>query len=386
MSLFGSAKSYVGIDIGNSAVKMVELQNEKGKPKLLTYGYLEQNSQILTSDSKEAKAQIISSIQQIHRDSRMISKDTVAALPSYTVFTSIIRLPQVPKKELFAAVNWEAKKFVPMPLEEMVLDWKILEENEVNTAFSANAQNTQTPTGSASEAQGREKRITSKGDQKFYKILLTAAPKQLVTRYLEIFKEAGLNLVSLETESFALERSLVGKDKSPVMIIDIGAVATTISIVLDSVPLINRSIDMGGFTITKSIANSLHIDLEMAEQFKRDFGLNQQSTASSAGGSNGGNQIPQRIEFMISSIMNEIKYVMNLYQTQGNATVEKIILAGGSAWLPNIAQHLSQSLQKKVYIGDPWARVMYPLELKPVLEQIGSRFAVSVGLAMREIR
>lgn len=385
MSLFGSAKSYVGIDIGNSAVKMVELQNEKGKPKLLTYGYLEQTSQILTSDSKEAKAQIIASIQQIHRDSRMMSKDAVAALPSYTVFTSIIRLPQVPKKELFAAVNWEAKKFVPMPLEEMVLDWKILEENEVNTAFSANAQNTQAPTGSASEAQGNEKRITSKGDQKFYKILLTAAPKQLVTRYLEIFKEAGLNLVSLETESFALERSLVGKDKSPVMIIDIGAVATTISIVLDSVPLINRSIDMGGFTITKAIANSLHIDLDMAEQFKRDFGLQQsQSAAGSSGG--GGNQIPQRIEYMISSILTEIKYVMNMYQTQGNASVEKIILAGGSAWLPNIAQHLSQSLQKKVYIGDPWARVMYPLELKPVLEQIGSRFAVSVGLAMREIR
>jgi type IV pilus assembly protein PilM len=210
------------------------------------------------------------------------------------------------------------------------------------------------------------------------KILLTAAPKDLVSRYLEIFKKAKLNLVSLETESFALERALIGRDKSAIMLIDIGAVATTISVVVDAVPLINRSIDIGGHTITKAIANSLNIDADRAEQFKRDFGLSQTSGASAG-------QIPKRIEFMVSSIINEVKYVLNLYQSQGHGMVEKVILAGGSAWLPGMTQYLSTVLGVNVFIGDPWARVMYPLELKSVLQSIGPRLAVSVGLAMREI-
>jgi len=293
----------------------------------------------------------------------------------------------MPKKELVAAVQWEAKKFVPMPIEEMILDWKILEDGKLSTKFAANntvapngEQSPVIPSSSAPEQQALDQKqstIHEKG-KKFLKILLTAAPKDLVSRYLEIFKLAKLNLVSLETESFALERALIGNDPSPIMLVDIGAVATTISVVVDSVPLINRSIDIGGNTITKAIANSLNIDTDRAEQFKRDFGLTQQ-----AGGAS--DQIPKRIEFMVSSIISEVKYVLNLYQSQGEGNIEKIVLAGGSAWLPNITQYLTQVLNKKVFIGDPWARVMYPLEMKPVLQSIGPRLAVATGLAMREI-
>lgn len=387
MALFGSTESYLGIDIGNSALKVVELENVKGRPKLLTYGYLEQTNEILTSNSKEAKDKIIEALQRIQQESRTTSTSAVAALPSYTVFTSIIHLPEMPKKELVNAVNWEAKKFVPMPLEEMILDWKILEDGEISSDYSANVQAGQSP-AEAAAANIQEQQAAAGGQEetakikekkkKFLKILLTAAPKDLVSRYLEVFKAAKLNLVSLETESFALERALIGNDKSPIMLIDIGAAATTISIVVESVPLINRSIDIGGRTITKAIANSLNIDPERAEQFKRDFGLTQQQ-----GGA--GDQIPKRIEFMVQSIINEVKYVLNLYSSQGNGTVEKIVMAGGSAWLPNITQYLSNVLGVKVYIGDPWARVMYPLEMKPVLQNIGPRLAVAVGLAMREI-
>ncbi len=380
MGLFGGHDSYLGIDIGNSAVKVVELENVKGRAKLLTYGYVEQASEILTSNSKEAKDKIVAALTQIQETANTNSTNAIAALPSYTVFTSIIHLPEMPKKELVAAVNWEAKKFVPMPLEEMILDWKILDDNVMDSAYAANASPggaEQQLAGGNPDEQPREAKIKSK-KQKFLKILLTAAPKDLVSRYLEVFKAAKLNLVSLETEAFALERALIGNDKSPIMIIDVGAAATTISVVLDSVPLINRSIDIGGRTITKAIANSLNIDVERAEQFKRDFGL----TPQTQGGSD---QIPKRIEFMVQSIINEVRYVLNLYQSQGNTSLEKIVLGGGSAWLPNITQYLSNALGVKVFIGDPWARVMYPMEMKPVLQQIGPRMAVSVGLAMREI-
>ncbi|MFC1597918.1 pilus assembly protein PilM [Patescibacteria group bacterium] len=377
MALFGSHESFLGIDIGNSAVKLVELENVKGRPKLITYGYIEQANEILTSDTKEAKDKIIAALQKIQSESRTTSTNAVAALPSYTVFTSIIHLPEMPKKELIAAVNSEAKKFVPMPLEEMILDWKILEDGELSSDFSANDPDGNGAAGKT-QAGGDQKKATIRGKkQKFLKILLTAAPQDLVSRYLEVFKAAKLNLVSLETESFALERALIGNDKSPIMLIDVGARATTISVVVESVPLINRSIDIGGQTITKAIANSMNIDEERAEQFKRDFGLAEKAGAS--------DQVPQRIEHMVESIVNEVRYVLNLYQSQGNGTVEKIVLAGGSAWLPNITQYLSNVLGVKVFIGDPWARVMYPLEMKPVLQSLGPRMAVSIGLAMREI-
>lgn len=376
MSLFSGPERYLGVDIANSAVKVVELENAKGRPKLITYGYLEQQNAILTSNTPEARTAIVEALERIQKESRTSSKNCVAALPSYTVFTSVIHLPEMPKKELAAAVQWEAKKFVPMPIEEMILDWKVLQDSEISTNYSANNPNESGPVMPNIGEQGTAK-IQSK-EKKFLKILLTAAPKDLVQRYLEVFKEAKLNLVSLETESFALERSLIGNDKSPIILIDIGAVATTISVVMDSVPLINRSIDIGGRTITKAIANSLNVDIERAEQFKRDFGLAHSSNA-------GGDQIPKRIEFMVQAIVDEVKYVLNLYQSQGGSQVEKIVLAGGSAWLPNITQYLSSVLGLKVFIGDPWARVMYPMDLQPVLQQVGPRLAVSVGLAMREI-
>jgi type IV pilus assembly protein PilM len=110
--------------------------------------------------------------------------------------------------------------------------------------------------------------------------LLTAAPKNLVKRYIEIFTAAEIQIVSLETEAFALERALIGLDKSSVMIVDMGALATDISVIQEGIPLLNRSIDVGGDTITKAIANSLNINIERAEQFKRDFGLSVSETSA----------------------------------------------------------------------------------------------------------
>lgn len=361
MGLFSSKESYLGIDIGNSALKLVELTNYKERPKLVTFAYIDQNHDILKNNSQTAREKLINSLKVICQKAKATTNKVVAALPSYTVFSSVITLPEMSKKELESAVQWEAKKIVPMPLEEMVLDWKILDNALAEDIAANNSPESQIQTA----------------PKKYSKILITAAPQNLVTRYLEIFKAAGLELLSLETEAFALERVLVGHEKVPIMIVDIGAATTNISVVVSSVPLINRSIDLGGHTITKTIANSLNVDFERAEQFKRDFGLNTAAQSTS--------QIPKRIEFIVSSIVNEIRYVLNLYHNQNKVGVEKIILTGGSAFLPNLPNYLSRMLNMEVFIGDPWARIIYPLELKPVLSEIAPRLAVSVGLAMREI-
>lgn len=361
MALFGKKQSYLGIDIGTSSIKVVELKSESGRPKLVTYGYVEESTDLIKNDSSQGLAHTVSVLRQILEHARTTSERIIAALPSFAVFTSIISLPTMSEKDLLAAVRWEAKKFVPMPLEEMILDWRVLKEPQQNPAQPA-------------ERQTAPPEVSKK--PKDTKILLTAAPKTLVKRYVDIFHMADLQLVSLETESFALERSLIGNDPSPIMVIDMGAIATNISVILRGIPILNRSIDVGGETITKSIMNSLNIDRERAEQFKRDFGM----TSDQAN-----QQIPHTIEFIMSSIVNESRYCLNLYQGQGARGVEKVILSGGSAFLPQLPEYLSRVLNLKVFIGDPWARVIYPTELKATLQEIGPRFAVAIGLAMRNI-
>lgn len=353
MATFNPKQSFLGIDIGTSSIKAVQVGNDNGRPRLMTYGYVEEQTDIVKSDAAASQDHVIATLKTLIREMHASTTRVVAALPSFTVFSSIISLPVMTQKELNSAVRWEAKKFVPMPIDDLVLDWKLLK----------------TP---GSPAQASADRAP-----KNLRVLITAAPKSLVKRYIDVFKAAGLVLDNLETESLALERSLVGTDPAPAMIVDIGAVATNIAIMVDGIPLINRSIDVGGETITKSIGQSMTVDHDRAEQFKRDFGLSTSQQNIS--------QVPKTIEFIVSSIVNEIRFVLNLYRNQGTGPIEKIILAGGSSFLVNLPAYLEKTLSIKTFIGDPWARIVYPVELQPVLQEIGPRFAVAIGLAMRDV-
>lgn len=128
MPLFGSSKvSYLGIDIGTSGIKIVELANQGGRPQLVTYGFIEKTAEETknTSDQEDA-SKIASKIKKICKKSKTTTLSTIASLPAASVFSSIISLPETAKKELDTAIKYEAKKFIPMPIEEMVLDYKII--------------------------------------------------------------------------------------------------------------------------------------------------------------------------------------------------------------------------------------------------------------------
>lgn len=396
MKLFSSVNSYLGVDIGTASVKIVELENYKGQAKLKTYGYADINTNILRAATEKNNQLIADYIKFITKKSRMESRQAIAALPTFSVFTSIISLPPMPKKDLASAIKWEAKKFIPLPIEEMILDWKILnkkdfgndkvntEKQKISSLFGKKEDSIEPNLTKNEEDMVDDKKKVAVQDEvvgrdavanKSYRILLTAAPKNLVSRYLDIFKRTGLNLVSLETEAFALSRALMGNDPSSVMIVDIGSNNTDICVIEEGVPILNRGIDSGGQVITQAIMNSMNVNVDRAEQFKRDFGLNVAGNRS----------VPNTIQNALNPIISEIKYVFDLYQRQGDARIEKIILAGGSSFLPNLPQYLSQLLQLPVIIGDPWDRIIYPLDLKPVLAEIGPRMAASIGLAMRDI-
>src|SRR3989339_151453 len=369
MSFFKKHKSFLGVDIGTASIKVVELApGPNHTPRLVTYGRAEYTGDSTKVDAERDIARIVATLKAICIQARTTSKPVAAALPTFAVFSSVITLPAMSEKELAAAIRWEARKFVPLPLEEMILDWKFLAE----TPSINNVKNQE-----ASEPKSAPVDKVDPGAKKNIRVLLTAAPQNLVKKYLTIFRQSELDLLSLETEAFALERSLVGGAREVIMVVDLGAVTTDICVIENGIPILNRSIDVGGLTITKAIANSLNVDVKRAEQFKRDIGLN--TRGSAAGG------IPVTIESTISPVVNEIKYNFSLYQSQSNKPIEKIILTGGSSFLPMLPEYLENLFQIKVYIGDPWARVSYPEELKAVLDEIGPQFASAIGLAMRQL-
>jgi len=347
MGLFSSnTNSYLGIDIGSTSIKVVELKKAGSEAKLLTYGYSENinydnlSKRNSTEDVKKT-AKIISNIR---KNADTVSHHAVSALPAYSVFQSVISLADLNNQDVSSAINLEAKKIIPLPLEEMILDWKEIEISQ------------------------------EKGTKKY---LLTGAPKVLVKKYIDIFKEAQLNLISLETETFSLIRSLIGNDKNSIMIVEIGANTTDMLIVDNRIPLLSHSIDLGGIAITKAIADSLKIGFERAEQFKYDLGINSLDSEDDI--------IPATIIETISPIINELKYSINLFQSKNNKAVEKIILSGGSSLLRNLPNYLSKVLNIKVVVSSPWSRVSYPIDIKPVLAEIGPKMSVAVGLALRQI-
>ena len=212
------------------------------------------------------------------------------------------------------------------------------------------------------------------------RVLVTAAPKTLVAKYVDIFKQSGLELISLETEAFAEIRSLIGKDRSSIMIVDIGAFRTNIMIVERGIPLVTRSIATGGHAVTQTIAKTLGIPTEQADSMKRDI-------ASMQSFAQGGDIFPI-LAILMKPVMDELRYSLNQYQQESNGSavrVEKIVLTGGSALLPRLSEFLTKEMNINTYLGNPWARVVYPPDLRPVLDEMGPRFAVAVGSAMREM-
>ncbi|MFA5188953.1 MAG: type IV pilus assembly protein PilM [Patescibacteria group bacterium] len=353
--------SFLGVDLSPDAIKVVELQPEKGKPQLVTYGYTESKGDVLMGDFISNKNITSTMIKEVANRAKVTTNLALAALPIASVFTTVAKLSNLLKRDLDnkakikSLLAEELKKILPRPLEEMAFDFNLLPSEEI-------------------------KKMGPNDKVEIVRYLITAAANETVKEYVEIFKQSGFELTNLDIEAFALVRSLVGTDQSLIMIVDIGENRTTLSIVNLGIPILNRSIQAGGASVTKAIADSLKITISEAENYKLDLGIMMAQEKM--------DNFPKPVEDAIAPIVTEIQYLIkNYYDLMGQAKIlDKIILTGGSALLGNyLDQYLTKILNIRVYVGDPWARVVYPEELKPILAEIGPRFSVALGLAMREI-
>jgi len=360
--------SILGVDVGTSSIKMVELaKNKDGTHTLVNYAFAENiHREEKGKTRKEEAARLGGYIKALREKTKFTTSTATAALPTYSVFVSLVSFPPVAPSELDAAIHWEAKKIIPLPLEDIILDYRILNQPE-KKGFSLSL-------GKKEEKEKKKKEM---------KVLITGAARETVERYSEVFQESGLTLTSLETEMFALARSLVGTEIGEIMIVEIGSSLTDIMVVENGIPFIGRSIEVGGDAMTRAIMASLNINEKRAEQVKRDVGI---LTAGAEGGG-----IPDILKSALEPILHEIRYTLDLYKNHQitpsgftTGTIEKIILTGGAALLPHLAEYFAKELDIRVYLGDPWARITYQEDLRPILTSIGSKFSVAIGLALRE--
>lgn len=349
--------SCLGIDVGASAVRVVELDKKEERPRLKNYGifsikkYLKQDWYKTTSKSDKLDAQELAKIIKMTlKRAKISSKDCYLALPAYSSFFTLVDLPQMTDKEINKAVPFEARKYVPVPVSEVVLDWSLV------SSINQKSQN--------------------KGKDKNIQILLIAIPKEIVSRYQQAIQLAGLNLLSQEGESFSASRSLVGNDQSSIILIDIGARSINISIVDKGYIRVVSNLEMGGLKITKKIAEQMNINLEEAEKIKTNFNSSQLSQEKKY-------QLKKISQSILDVIILEIKKIIDSYQNKYQRKIEKCILTGDSARLPELDSYFANKLSLEVSLGNPFARIVYPESLGPAIGDLNSSLAVAIGLAMK---
>ncbi len=332
---FSKNKSLLGVDIGTSDIKIAQVSQNSDGSILETYGIVNlayQMSDETTPDVIEKSAKVI---RDLVKHAGVNTKRCVISLPNNSVFTSVIQMPVMSEKELDKSIRFEAKKYIPLPIEEVVLSWQPVSEQP---------------------------------DAKIVNILLTAVPIRLRESYRQIFSIAGLELEVIEIEALALIRSLIADAEKNYVIIDIGSKVTGINFVKNGFLQLSRSLNIGGETITERIASVLNITKERAEQFKKDFGVS------------GEGFIPESIIPIIETIRKETEQLLTIYRAKG-VVADRIILTGGSALMPGLVDYFS-SFGVEVEIGNPLLKVSYPKDVEEVLARYSPHLAIAIGLAL----
>jgi type IV pilus assembly protein PilM len=335
----------VGIDIGSRTVKIVELEETGASFSLLSSGIVAVNG--ITSDKLSDEREVASLgqiIKKLHQQAGISSKDVVVSLPESQVFTRTINFPLLTDAEIGSAVKWEAEQYIPIPVAEAIIQHSVLERNEKSSP----------------------PQVT---------VLLVAAPKTVVEKYVGLVTAAGLNPVALETELMALTRVLAPAGKT-VMLIDLGANSTDIAIAKSSLLSFSRSIPIAGEAFTRAVSQTLGITPQQAEEYKKTYGLIPTELEGKVKGA---------LDPVLRMVVDEIKKAIHFYQTEekGEAPAA-IFISGGSSGMPEIILTLTNLLGIEVLIANPFSKLSIDPVTAKKLAPYAPLYAVSVGLAMRE--
>ena len=342
-------KSVLGVDIGTSSLKVVQLRKEKGQAILETYGELAlgpySGGEVGQATSLSAE-QITETLKDLLREAKVTTTSCGVSIPFARSLLTLVELPyRSNPKEQKTVIELEARKYIPIPLSEVQLDWFIVPE--VNPSENAGT---------------REKII----------VLLVAVHNDELSLLQKVVAGAGLSASFYEIEIFSTIRAAVEDPVKPVMVLDVGAASTKTYVIEHGVVALSHSISIGSQDITRAIAVSSNVSIAQAETLKKKEGLGDSGALGSP-------------ELVFSRIFAEVRRVLIQYEMAHKKSVTSIIFTGGGGITKELDAYAKKVFSIDVRVADPFAKTEAPAFMRSVLEEIGPEFAVAVGLALRKL-
>jgi type IV pilus assembly protein PilM len=342
MGLFVKETEFFGLDIGSTAIRLVQLRRSGEHPALVAYGSVPVPANMASSDAKIDQDKLADLVKQLVRDNHVTLKNAVVGLPSNKVFATVITTPKLDNSQLSKAIRYQAEQYIPMALDQVKLDWAVIDQSK---------------------------------DGKQLEVLLVAAPNSAIDKYVAILEKAGLEALALEANAIAVARAVMSRNSLAVVMVDFGSLESDISIVWNNAPRLIRSVPVGSSTFVRSVAQNLGLDEVQANQFTFKFGLTQSKLEGQVFKS-----IKPTLDNVVSEIDKSTKYFLGRYP---DIKLEKLVVTGAASSLPELGPYLANSTGMPVEFGNAWINVSYPSGLQDKLMSMSVEYAAAVGLAGR---
>lgn len=350
LRLFEKDNSVLGIDIGTSSLKIVQARREHERAVLETYGQLstaaygskESGRAALLMDEK-----VVEMIGDVSKEAGVTAKKAIVAIPLRYSFVTMIEMPELSDKELIDAIPFEARRYIPVAISDVILDWWRL------------------PTPPDLIDPNKKGKIT---------VLLVALQREIVEKYKHIVESAGFTSVGFEVEVFSAARLLPATIGETRMFVDFGALATKLSIVEAGIVRAVHHVDRASQQLSLALSQSLGIDFERAEKMKHDLGVVQRPEAAG---------IRHTITPLLDSIFDEADRLRTNYRRKTGVVVEKVVLLGGGSLMPGFVEYAIEKMGIEALLVNPFNQFEYPVFLQTKLKDIAPTFGVAASVALR---
>lgn len=361
----GHKGAALGIDIGSASIKVALVEKVDEKSVLRNYGEIALGPFAGVAAGQATNLppeKVVEALSSLLKEAGIVAEHTLIAIPFSASLLSVAELPNVEKKELESMIMNEARRYIPVPISEVSLDWWVL------------------PRRKSKEKQVAGVPLTSEGEPKQFgkiEVIIAAIHNEVIKKYESIKRDAHIpgEASHFEIEVFSTLRAVAGHDLSPAIIIDIGAGSTKISLVDEGVIRGSHVISMGGQDLTLALARSHNISFEQAEETKCRVGMI---------GDEEGRDVLAVAELLLANIMNEAARFSENYERKYETKMMRVILVGGGARLKGIERIVAKNFPNtSIAIGDPFARVDTPAFLSATLKDLSPSFTVAVGVALK---
>jgi type IV pilus assembly protein PilM len=348
---FGS-KGLVGLDIGSSSVKLVEL-SPKGRAgfELTNLGTAPVPNEAIVQGAFLNSGAIVDAIREAVEKAKTRTRNVAAAVSGHSVIVKKVSLPQMTRAELEEQIRWEAEQYIPFDVNEVNLDFQILEER----------------------GEGQ------------MDVLLVAAKKDLIDDYVQVISEAGLVPVAIDVAAFAVENAFeMNYDSTAsetVALVNIGAQTVNINVIANGSPCFTRDITTAGNQYTEEIQKALSISFEEAERVK----------LGGRGGQMSQDVVPREVEEAMrtvsDTVVGEISRSLDFYgATTAEGRIGRVLMSGGSARVAGLRNAFQERTGHRIEILDPLARMVPSSRFDPEdLQDLSPSLGVAVGLALRRV-